>query len=670
MSTHATRWMPRIPHLAGAVAILAAASATQNVFALPDQLVQDTVASGFVRPVGLAFSPNGGMFVWEKAGRVLFVTPGGENRVLLDLTEEVTLHHGRGLLGLALDPQFAANGHLYLAYTVDHAYLIANENENGNVYPIGTPDQPRDTISRLVRYTVDDPADPAALTLASRLVLLGHWSTNRDPDTEALTPPHETDGIPTTAGSHLANSLRFAPDGTLLAAVGDGGIWFTAPDVGQPRAASQSSNTAESDGILPEKWQIGAFRAQMADSYNGKILRLDVSDAQSNGCRGAAGNPFYDEFDPSAPRSLVYAMGFRNPYQFAIQPGTGSTDPVDGDPGVLYVGDVGWNTWEELNVVTAGGQNFGWPVYEGMLLSPEVSGATYAGSQIANLDALNPLHNGTTCTQEYFYFTDLLVNDSVNPFSWPNPCDAGEQIPPALTAAHRRPAFAYRRTGPVTHLPIFSSNGVADVLGIGQPLPPGATGVPASGAPFAGRSIIVGEFYTADKLPPLYHGALFFGDHTDRWIRFARFDASGNVTEIGEFMGNGEAADPTAIHVHPVSGDLYYVAHFVGQVRRITTDCNANGVADDIDLQSIGADCNQTGVLDACEDLSGGDFNADGSFTEADFDALADCLAGPGQPPAAEPMACAATCLAAFDLDADADVDLADFARLAELFNP
>src|SRR5690606_6325919 len=58
--------------------------------------------------------------------------------------------------------------------------------------------------------------------------------------------------------------------------------------------------------------------------------------------------------DPDSNRSKVYALGFRNPFRIAVDQATGR----------VYVGDVGWNTWEELNAVVPGG-NYGWPWYEG-----------------------------------------------------------------------------------------------------------------------------------------------------------------------------------------------------------------------------------------------------------------------------------------------------------------
>jgi len=83
------------------------------------------------------------------------------------------------------------------------------------------------------------------------------------------------------------------------------------------------------------------------DSLSGKILRVDPITG-----KGLSDNPFYNG-DADSNRSKVYDYGLRNPFRFAFQPGTGT----------LFIGDVGWNTWEEIN--RGRGQDFGWPYYEG-----------------------------------------------------------------------------------------------------------------------------------------------------------------------------------------------------------------------------------------------------------------------------------------------------------------
>ena len=83
-----------------------------------------------------------------------------------------------------------------------------------------------------------------------------------------------------------------------------------------------------------------------------------------------------------------------------------------------YIGDVGYVTWEELNVCDGPGQNFGWPIYEGHHLEPG-----YAPVLTENPSAPNPL--GSNCGIDYFRYQDLLVQDNANTPYWGNPCDSG-----------------------------------------------------------------------------------------------------------------------------------------------------------------------------------------------------------------------------------------------------
>lgn len=125
--------------------------------------------------------------------------------------------------------------------------------------------------------------------------------------------------------NHNGGHLAFGPkDGFLYIALGDGGKW------GDP-----------------------FNHAQSLDNLFGKILRIDVD-------RGAPyaippGNPFIDT--PGA-RPEIWVYGLRNPWRFSF-------DRMTGD---LYIGDVGQDAWEEIDVQPAGspgGENYGWRIMEG-----------------------------------------------------------------------------------------------------------------------------------------------------------------------------------------------------------------------------------------------------------------------------------------------------------------
>lgn len=131
----------------------------------------------------------------------------------------------------------------------------------------------------------------------------------------------------TGADSHTITGLVAAPDGTLWVSQGDGADWrFVDP---------------------------AALRSLDVTTGYGKLLHI-----RPDG-RGVVGNPYYDAAAPSSWRSRVYASGFRSPFRFSLDPATGA--PV--------LGDVGWNTWEEINLVRPGA-DYGWPCWEGNVQTP------------------------------------------------------------------------------------------------------------------------------------------------------------------------------------------------------------------------------------------------------------------------------------------------------------
>ncbi len=598
-----------------------------NAYALPPGFIEQVVAAGFSEPVGLTFGPEDRMFVWEKGGKVWIIQNGVRlPNPLIDLSDEVNTYWTRGLTGLTLDPDYAKNGYVYLMYTVDWEYYITDGNPDRNLL-----DTNHDTFGRLVRYTSDPDDDFRSFIPESRWVMIGET--------------HDT-GFAVTLASHTQNVAVFAPDGTLLVSAGDGASML-GPDVGGSRNSCCSSNTAEQDGIISVKEQIGAFRAQLVDTHSGKILRIDPATAE-----GVPSNPYFDASAPSAPRSRVWVLGLRNPYSFAVRPGTGGVRPSDGDPGVLMIGDVGWDRWERFVVATEAGQNFGWPLIEGLVAAP-----SYPGFRIPNLDAPNPLFDGQSCTQEFFFFTDLLVQESLNDPSFPNPCDANVQIPDRYTYMNRRGELAWRNgrvfNTPRSMVPEFDQNGNAIQVAIDDQRSS------VDGPHLNGIATVGGVFYTGDKFPYEYYGSFFISEPADapRWIIRAEFDDNHALTRIREFRGDANIA-PTALTVDPDGNGIYYAHHLPnnrGQIRRITYDCNGNGIADDRDIrQGNSEDENGNGIPDECEIV--GDVNGDGEVNLEDHVVFFECLTGPG---GGVPGGCHRA-----DANDDDDVDLDDFTSL------
>jgi len=497
---------------------------------LPAGFIETDIFGYWPEVAGGTFDPTGVMYVWERSGKVWIV----ENDVklstpLLDISDEVGAYDDYGLLGFALHPDFRQNGYVYLLYVVDHHHLAhfgtGNYNSISNEYN-------RATIGRLTRYTARASDNFRSVDPASRTILIGDTAST---------------GFPILSFTHGIGSLVFGTDGTLLVSCGDAaGLsdWGNDPNSHYAQGLSE--------GIIRPKENIGAFRSQLVDCLNGKVLRLDPLTGN-----GLASNPFYDATNPRSARSRVWALGLRNPFRMTLQPGTGSHFPTDANPGVLVLGDVGYDTWEEVSVVPGPGMNFGWPIFEGF--SPPDA---YVDEDPANLDAPNPLYGIGGCTKQYFTFRDLLKEASPFAPSWPNPCNAAQQIPASIPRfAHTRPVIDWKHnsaTGP-SRAGIFSNN-IAAVVNIGAP------GSPITGPQFGGNCAIGGVFYQGTNFPAQYQNKYFFSDLDREWVKTMTFNGS-TATSVSNFASSVSAAVTFA--VHPLNGKMYYVLFYDG-VRKIT----------------------------------------------------------------------------------------------------
>jgi glucose/arabinose dehydrogenase len=322
------------------VAWLFAEFATASSFAqqYPGLRIEE-YASGISQPAAIDFAPDGRLFVAERQGIVRIVQNG---QVLappfIDLSEEMNARGDRGFLGLALDPEFAANGQVYLLYALDP---VPGEPDEAETVP---------TACRLVRYSADPSPSGNVADPLSRRVLIG----------EEL-----SEGWITCSRSHSIGTVCFASDGTLLVGAGDGGH-FELTDAGgiDPDCFAPPLFSADQD--------VGAFRSQYLDTLSGKIIRIDPSTGL-----GLSDNPFWDG-EADSIRSRIWVLGLRNPFRFCVRPGSGAV-------GSIYIGDVGWNQFEEVNVSRIGGENFGWPCFEGMQAVAQYQNAMPAHSDCSQM---------------------------------------------------------------------------------------------------------------------------------------------------------------------------------------------------------------------------------------------------------------------------------------------
>ena len=283
---------------------------------LPPGFVSEAVVTNLTGPTTIAFAPDGRMFIGQKDGRVRVFQNGALLPTdFIDLSAEVNTYWDRGLMGIAVHPDFPTTPYLYFLYTYDPPGSTAN----------GTGAR----VSRLMRVTADPNNTNVALP-GSEVVLLGTNSTlanigdlitNDGPASCESGGVYVQDCIAADGPSHTIGTLIFGTDGSLFVSSGD---------------AAHFNYT-----------DFRALRALNVDSLNGKILRIHPITGE-----GYPDNPFYNG-NPNSNRSKVYSLGLRNPFRVTVNTSNGE----------LFIGDVGWNAWEELN--TGRGKNFGWPCYEG-----------------------------------------------------------------------------------------------------------------------------------------------------------------------------------------------------------------------------------------------------------------------------------------------------------------
>jgi len=313
----------------------------------PPGFVYETILSGLKQATSMVFLPEMEgerdlLLIAEKEGRIRVAERGSAEdegwtllpEPFLDLPE-VNAALDRGLLSIAVHPMFPIEPFVYALYSFDSEGLPASISEQGS------------RVMRVQRFTADPERGYRTALPGSGTTILGRNSTLEnvgDPSTPigtalnacqgAPTAPYVEDCIPSDSNNHSGGMLLFARDWTLLVATGDA----TFP-IGQERS----------------------IRAQHLESLAGKILRIDPMTGE-----GLLDNPFYDG-NPSSNRSRVLHYGLRNPFRIA----------EDLETGAIYIGDVGWNDWEELNAGPPG-SNFGWPCYEGGA-GRSLKVSTYAG---------------------------------------------------------------------------------------------------------------------------------------------------------------------------------------------------------------------------------------------------------------------------------------------------
>jgi uncharacterized repeat protein (TIGR03806 family) len=302
---------------------------TLNVPATPPatayQLAEAFPSLAFTQPTCLRtpLGETNRLFVCEKTGllRVIpsLAAPSGSTflnlpALLTSRGESISTSGENGLLGLAFHPGYSSNRLFYVFYSV---------NTNGATY------------QRISRFTAQAGNTNAADT-ASEVILISQVDA---------------------ASNHNGGDLHFGPDGYLYISLGDGGSQNDTQGNAQKINASFFSAIARID--------VDKKPGSLAPNAHASVIL-------SNGVAAYAippGNPYIGATSfngsavaPSTVRTEFYAVGFRNPWRFSFDLVTSN----------LWVGDVGQDIYEEVNLVTNGG-NYGWSYRDGPTTGPRAA---------------------------------------------------------------------------------------------------------------------------------------------------------------------------------------------------------------------------------------------------------------------------------------------------------
>ncbi|WP_376695599.1 PQQ-dependent sugar dehydrogenase [Wenzhouxiangella sp. EGI_FJ10305] len=308
--------MPIQRYLLLCLTFLAAGAAAQ----IPPDVTLESAFNGesFATPVALRHAGDGSgrKFVVERGGTIHVVDASGNKLptpFLNSFEHAVDLSGEGGLLGLAFHPDHASNGRFYVYYTWDNGTGM---------------------ISRIAEFTVSDGNNNVADPASERVIL----------------------EIPQDFSNHNGGDLHFGPDGYLWIGLGDGG------------SGNDPCNRAQTLDPADLVTECGSHETTAEKALLGKMLRIDVDSttaAGPNNLCAASGdgsaayavpgnNPYAGQANHCGE---IWAYGFRNPYRFSFDRATGD----------VWIGDVGQNTWEEIDLERAGnsgGDNYGWKLCE------------------------------------------------------------------------------------------------------------------------------------------------------------------------------------------------------------------------------------------------------------------------------------------------------------------
>ena len=295
--------------------------------------------SGLTNPTVVRFASDGRVFVAEKSGLIKVFDSMSDTTptVFANLSTNVHNYWDRGLLGMALDPNFPAAPYVYVLYTYDHQLGSPSPPPRwGDTCP-NPPGGNSDgcvVSGRLSRLEAN-----GNVMMGSEQVLVEDWCSSIRSTRSGRSSSVRT-----------ARYMR-AGDGASFVFVDRAGWQPLNPCGDPPGGVGAVLTPRQGVRFAPVTCELPETRSRWTARSSASIRRRVR--ASSN---PLAGNP-----DANARR--IIAHGLRNPFRFTFRPGTSE----------LWLAEVGWVEWEEINRILdpadAVVENFGWPCWKLILAS-------------------------------------------------------------------------------------------------------------------------------------------------------------------------------------------------------------------------------------------------------------------------------------------------------------
>lgn len=300
----------------------------------------DRLVTSVQSPTSMAFTPDGRMLITTQPG-LLRVRKSGSTSTTqaLDIRSKVCSNSERGLLGVAVDPNFSSNHYVYLYYTF----------EKFGVCPTGQPTNKNNPVNRVSRFTMSGDT----VSRASEKLLI--------------------DNIPSPNGNHNGGDVHFGKDGYLYISVGDGGRDYN----------NDSGGGGENDASRDRNVLLGKVLRVTRDGGIPATNPYTDTDSARCGIPSANGRT-------TAGKNCqeTFASGLRNPFRMGFDPTAAGTS--------FFINDVGQNAWEEIDRGKAGA-DYAWNLCEGSHDNPDRPGSVNCGSAPYTPPVHEYSHSNTGC---------------------------------------------------------------------------------------------------------------------------------------------------------------------------------------------------------------------------------------------------------------------------------